>query len=527
MLKCLFLAVSIVAHAPGYYTSLAQHLSRWLAEESVAAQVVSPSGMAAALAKERLAFLVGFESPTPSEMKILRDFRARGGKLVVFYSASPALGELMGVKPVGYRAATYPGEFSAMNFVGKAPDGLPASIRQTSTVLQRARPANGSARVLAYWTDRVGKSTGEPAWIASGAGFWMTHVLLGDGDEDLKAQLLGALVGSVEPRLWTPRAHAARVAARQAKARDFAVRQSPVKGEIHAVWDHSGYGLYPGDWPRTFRALGAAHVTDLFVNVGGAGFANYPSAVLPRSKTLEQEGDQLAACLAAAKGTGIRVHAWLLCFSATRAAPSVLADFQKRGWRLKTPAGALTDYLDPANPEVRRHVLLAIEELQTKYAIAGVHLDFVRWGDAAAKPKNAAGVISQFVAEARRRVKRPKWLTTAVYGRYPQCIASVGQDWLGWTDMGIVDYVVPMDYMESNARFEDLLRQQASTKFRARKTIVGIGVTANESRLDAMGVMEQIGLVRRYGFAGEALFDLDATLEKAILPYLGLGMWSK
>ena len=140
MLKCLFLAVSIVAHAPGYYTSLAQHLSRWLAEESVAAQVVSPSGMAAALAKERLAFLVGFESPTPSEMKILRDFRARGGKLVVFYSASPALGELMGVKPVGYRAATYPGEFSAMNFVGKAPDGLPASIRQTSTVLQRARP---------------------------------------------------------------------------------------------------------------------------------------------------------------------------------------------------------------------------------------------------------------------------------------------------------------------------------------------------------------------------------------------------
>ena len=56
-------------------------------------------------------------------------------------------------------------------------------------------------------------------------------------------------------------------------------------------------------------------------------------------------------------------------------------------------------------------------------------------------------------------------------------------------------------------------------------TIVGIGVTANESRLDARQVIDQINLVRRYGLAGEALFDLDATLEKSILPYLRLGMW--
>jgi hypothetical protein len=37
--------------------------------------------------------------------------------------------------------------------------------------------------------------------------------------------------------------------------------------------------------------------------------------------------------------------------------------------------------------------------------------------------------------------------------------------------------------------------------------------------------MDQIGLVRRYGLAGEALFDLDVTLEKSIFPYLRLGMW--
>ena len=120
---------------------------------------------------------------------------------------------------------------------------------------------------------------------------------------------------------------------------------------------------------------------------------------------------------------------------------------------------------------------------------------------------------------------RPKWLTTAVYGKYPSCIVSVGQDWVGWLDTGIVDYVVPMDYTEDPMQFEALLRQHASVRSHARRTIAGIGVTANESRLDARQVISQICLVRKYGLAGEALFDLDVTLEKSILPYLALGIW--
>ena len=525
MIESLLLAVTVVVRGPAYNTSLANNLVRWLGEEKVAARTVAPERMSAALASERLAFLVGFDAPTPAEMNALRAFRAHGGKLVVFHCGSSALGDLMGVKPVGYRTAAYPGEFSRMVFYVTDPPGVPRAIRQNSAALQRARPIEGRSRTIAGWADRNGRTTGEPAWISSKAGLWMTHVLLSDGDEDLKAQLLGAIAGSVDPKAWSPAAHNARAAAKQAAFREYASRQRQRPGEIHAVWDHSGCGLYPRDWPRTMRVLQSARVTDVFVNVAGAGFAHYPSAVLPRSKTAELEGDQLAACIAAARGTGVRVHAWILCFTGTRSTPDRLAGFARRGWRLKDARGRLTEYLNPGDAAVRSHLLAAIGEIQAKYAVGGIHLDFVRWGDAAVKPGNAAATITQFVAEVRRRVDRRRWLTAAVYGKYPECVASVGQDWGAWLDAGLLDYAVPMNYTGSLASFEDLMRRQASSPARAGRTICGIGVTANESRLNARQVIDQILLARKHGLAGEALFDLDVTLEKSVLPYLALGAW--
>ena len=519
------LAVTIVAHEPGYYTSLANHIKRWLQSENVQSTVVAPAQMQTALKNEKLAFLVGFATPTKAEIETLKSFRAKGGKLVVFHSASPALGELMGVKPLGYSQAPYPGAWSKMVFGGGVPAGLPKVIRQTSTVLQRAVPVPGKGRVFATWSDRNGKSTGEAAWIATSAGFWMTHVLLADGDEDQKARLLGSIVGAVDPKAWSVAAHNARVAAKTASLREYAAVQTPRTGEIHATWDHSGCGLYPGNWSKTMGVLKNSGITDLFVNVAGAGFAHYKSNVLPRSKTFAQEGDQLAACLAAAAGTGVRVHAWILAFSATRGSPETLENFRKKGWRLKLASGKLTEYLDPSNAEVRAHVLSAISEIQAKYPVSGIHLDFVRWGEGTVRPKNASEHVSRFVAEARQRTRRPKWLTAAVYGKYPSCVASVGQDWYGWLDTNLVDFVVPMDYTESKVKFLELLLQQSAKKTHARKTIVGIGVTANESRLDARQVIDQINATRKFGFAGNALFDLDVTLESQILPYLRIGAW--
>jgi uncharacterized lipoprotein YddW (UPF0748 family) len=202
--------------------------------------------------------------------------------------------------------------------------------------------------------------------------------------------------------------------------------------------------------------------------------------------------------------------------------------FAKKGWRLRSRKGELTEYLDPSNAELRQYLLSAVDEVVRRYAVHGVHLDFVRWYEGAKLPKNATKPVGQFVAQARMKVKgvRPSVVfSTAVFGKYPSCIAAVGQDWESWLDAGLVDWMVPMNYVEDGSKYSMLLARQCRTPSHARKIVSGIGVTAIESRLDVRQVIDQINTARRAGAAGIAFFDLDYTLVNDILPYLRLGVF--
>lgn len=519
--------VVVVAREPGYYTSLARHLQEGLKRQSIAADCTDAKALATKLASARFAFLVGFVEPSATELTALRNFCRRGGRLAVFYSRSAALGELMGVKPCGYTAAPHAGAWSRLDFVATRPAGMPATIRQNSQVLERAVAIPGRSRVIATWSDARGSATGENAVLQSANGFWMTHVLLPDTDQDLKGRLAAAMVGAAFPDVWSAAAQTAREASIRAAWKRQAESEPPRAGEMHAVWDHGGWGLYRGDWPRTMRTLAAAGVTDLFLNVAGAGFAHYASRTLPRSSVYQVSGDQLAAALAAARGTGIRVHAWVLCFTATRGTQATLADYARRGWRLRSRQGALTEYLDPGRADVRRQVITTVNEIQNNYAVHGIHLDFVRWYEGATQPPDAAAIVTRFVAEVRRHVKRPRLLTAAVLGKYPDCVKNVAQDWQAWLASDLIDYAVPMNYVSDRTKFLSLLRQQAANPACASRTIVGLGVSANESTLSFPEVLDQVKCVRRFGLPGVALFNLNSTMERDILPYLSLGPWRK
>lgn len=459
-----------------YAASQARHVVDGLAAGGVKAELVVDKALDNGLAGRRLAYFVTMQKPSAGQLAAIGRFRASGGKVAVLQSYSPDLASSLGV-------------------VFEGPSRKRGKIQ--------VRPFKG--------------------------GWWLGNFFSSDDSEEEKSRQLLSMVGASVPGLWNAVAWEAKRRARLAADRAYGAKQVPRPGEIHAVWDHSGEGLYPGDWPRTMRVLQANRITDLFVNVAGAGFGHYSSKILPASSTLTTTGDQLSACLAAARGTGIRVHAWILCFNATRTSPGKKAAFAKKGWLLKDTQGRVTEYLNPANPDLRWYLLRTIDEIARNYAVSGIHLDFVRWYEKAdGKPKNPDRTISTFVMAVRQRVRaiRPKAiLSAAVLGNYPSCIASVGQNWKAWIDAGLVDYVVPMNYVPDTPRLAALVQKQALTPAQARHVIGGIGVTANESMLSPRQVVDQINFVRRAGFAGVALFDLDTTLVTKVLPILRLGLF--
>lgn len=519
--------IAVVAPGSGFGLSLGRHIVRWLGMNGVSADFVDEKVISSGLRDKKLAYLV---MPKSEHLGAMTSFASRGGKMFAFYSDSPKVAALFGVRMGAYKKADGGGRYSKIVFSDTAPRGVPSEMVQSSANIFTAHPVQGRSRVVAMWHDRSGRSTGDAAVLASNVGWWMTHVLLADGDEKAKAQFLAAVAGVSVPGAWSYAEFAAKRKAQREADRRYALAQTPKPGEIRAVWEHSGQGLYPGDWPRTFRELQRYGISDIFVNVAGAGFAHYPSKILPPSAICARHGDQLAACLKAARGTGIRVHAWIMCFTGTRGSASRLQLFAKKGWRLRSRKGELTEYLDPSNAELNRYLLSAVEEVARKYEVHGVHLDFVRWYEGARLPKNAAGPVGRFVAQARMKVKqtRPSAVfSTAVFGKYPSCIAAVGQDWESWLDAGLVDWMVPMNYVENGSKYEELVTRQCRTASHAKKIVSGIGVTAIESRLNVRQVIDQIRIARQQGATGVAFFDLDYTLVNDILPYLRLGLFKR
>lgn len=585
-----------------YAASVARHVSKWLEKGGVGNDVCSDTNLTTCLKGRKVAILIYCEKPDDKQIAAISSFADKGGKLIVMYSLSPELGKIVGVN-VGSYVKLDGGSFSSMSFNDAAPRHVPKSIAQGTMNVITASPVKGRSKVIGTWNDQNGKATPHPAWLSSDKGFWMTHLLVADGDFAAKRRLLVALCASAHPSLWTDVArfeitsaakcgdwatpsdalaklNAARYPSAKielTKARDLMLKandaivaghgsdayqmamdmrkamesaykivhkSTPPAGEIRAVWDHSGTGN--GNWKATCEALSRKGVTDLFVKVAGPGFAHCDIKAAPKSYIFQQRGDQLAAAIAAAKPYGIKVHAWIICFSTTQATQQRLKDIEPM--LLLDPDGKRTGWLNPANPSVSWMVRAIVAEIASKYNVEGIHLDFVRYpsmgqsiGDETRKlfeahiktrlddwpddvwsgkakdefSKWRAGFIEKFVADARRGINNVKpglALSVAVYGKYPSCMTSVGQDWIKWLKAGTVDYAFPMDYTEDPAVFRKLMAEHAREKSLARRIVPGIGVTATESELSLPQLIDQINATRDAKLGGYALFSLSPSL---------------
>jgi uncharacterized lipoprotein YddW (UPF0748 family) len=339
----------------------------------------------------------------------------------------------------------------------------------------------------------------------------------------------------------------------------------PRPGEFVGVWDHSGTGGdLPGGWAAVAPRLRALGVTAVFANLAWGGTAHYPSTVVPPSRTCALRGDQLAAARAATAAAGLQLHAWIVLWKLDGAPPEFVEKMKKEG-RLQVSADGKTTlpWLSPHHPANRQLMKDLIAEIVRRCpTIDGIHLDYIRLPDArscyspttrsrfeaAVKkpvarwpadvapggPRHAqfrewrARDITSFVEDVRVRLRRiapSVKLSAAVYAASADSPdgGNIAQPWPSWLSRGLVDFVTPMDYTESEIDFERLVRKQTALPSSSGRIYPGIGVTATESRLDPVQTARQLMLARKYACPGVVLFSLTPTLLDTILPPLRSG----
>lgn len=345
----------------------------------------------------------------------------------------------------------------------------------------------------------------------------------------------------------------------QASEAYLRAQPSPTR-EGRAFWNHSGTGAYPGDWDRTAKELAGAGFNMVIPNSLWAGLAHYESDVLPRSSTVEKHGDQIAQCVKACKKHGIEVHVWKVNFNLSTAPKDFVAKMREQKRTQVSVKGEPKDWLCPSHPDNFKLELDSMLEVARKYDVDGVHFDYIRYPDGAhcycdgcrerfeAKsgskvanwPKDCTSgtrrdeyrawrcqQITRLVEAVSREAKKIKpsiKISAAVFGSYPECRESVGQDWVSWVKAGYLDFVCPMDYAISDMEFSNLVSNQLKLIEGRIPMYPGIGAWRLGS---ADRVVGQIHCARQLGAAGFTVFNLDEGAAKTLLPGIGLGAGSQ
>ncbi len=362
-------------------------------------------------------------------------------------------------------------------------------------------------------------------------------------------------------RVYSPAITTAR-ASREAFSKAYFLSHISLETEGRAVWNHSGLGAYPGDWDRSAKELAEAGVNMILPNMAWAGVAHYPSKVLPQSKTFTQYGDQLAQCVTAARTYGLEVHVWKITWNLEGAPKGFVEKMREDGRTQVSATGKPLNWLCPSHPKNVQLELESILEIVANYDVDGIHLDYIRYPGshacyceecrkrfmlatrqqidewpASVLPKSGtysdkyiewrSQQITRLVRLLHKRLREANpdiKLSTAVFGGYPACVTSIGQDWIAWAKAGYVDFVCPMNYTEDTNYFTELLANQLALMPKGVAIYPGIGATATNSLLTSDAVVEQIYRSRSLGASGWTIFDYSLDISETVLPALGMGV---
>ena len=546
------------------YMQFAANVSASLDALGVGSAIIADTDLTPELLAPMKAVVLPYNPSVPTNaFTAIRSFVLGGRKLLACYSLPKEVADLLGVELKGTVRPTDRGEASIAGFL-RAGTGLPNQpdfAPQQSWITSVVRPGKGTKTVATWGTGKKGAMK-YPALVRASTGVYMAHVWLG-GTAGAQGQLMRAIVGDLAPELE------AGIAAREKakEERRLAIRawlaDCPSKaGEHRAFWCHSARGL-GGDhnWDSSIRFLKGTGFNAILANLCWAGVAFYDSKVLPVAPDVATRGDALKDCLAACRKYGVKCHVWKVCWNMGSHTSQAFADRMAATNRVQVGFNGTVKgrWLCPSNPDNQQLEIDAMCEL-ARAGVDGIHFDYIRYPDAThcfcagcrtRFEAFAGGPVTNWPAQVRAdeslklkwaefrasnitkvvrtvaervRAESPGVQISAAVFRNPATDAdTMGQDWPRWCREGWLDFVCPMDYVESAAMFKSQARVQQEAVGKA-KLYPGIGLSCwtNDGE-DAVRLAKQIQAVRDLGLGGFTVFNFDRRAE-GVLPLMRLGV---
>jgi uncharacterized lipoprotein YddW (UPF0748 family) len=318
----------------------------------------------------------------------------------------------------------------------------------------------------------------------------------------------------------------------------------------------------------------AAGFNTVYLQVRNTADAYYASDLEPWAARLtgrlggDPGWDPLATVVERGRSRGVAVHAWINVFPAWTT-PEPPPEGTPRHVVLTHPEWLMADtagrplpdpsarWLSPAHPGARAHVAAVAADIARRYAVAGVHLDFIRYPD-----RNPADTLSlaswraareadpQLTLDAHRRglvtatvlavrdsvlaARAGVELSAAVWGihRAPDGWGNVStgyddrlQDARRWAEFGLVDALVPMVYWPMQASYGDRLDYALLVDEHAREVTnarVIVGITL-ETVPDAASLTRHIERAREAGADGVAVLSARLMNEGNLWDELATG----
>ncbi len=326
-------------------------------------------------------------------------------------------------------------------------------------------------------------------------------------------------------------------------------------------------------------------ITDLFVQVRGRGDAYYNSKYEPRANNLADGNfDPLGYLLSQSVNDSLRIHAWLNVFYVwsedtlpgngnhivRRRAdwlarplnqPDMIFDYPSSAKKAQTEGL----YISPMQQEAQKYFIGLVEDILSKYAIDGIHLDYIRYPNQRfdLHPDVVRGFRRRYVLNPNQFLLNPEgfaqkfsiagyesfflqWrkylldglsdfvrkLSGTIRAHSDKVIISAAvkpdiaaahwdfyQDWDRWLREGWLDYAVPMNYTPDSELFQRRIDSYLE-KLPADKYLVGIALYNQTPEAS----IPKIARVMALGNAGFVLFSYNQLpRQKKVADFIKYG----